>query len=77
VSPTAAGVQFADNNLAGFERIHLEPHQSQLVMIHLSLRQLQYWSTAQSQWVTPAGSRTVWVGSSSRDHKLASVFDLK
>jgi beta-glucosidase len=76
-SAPPAGAQFADDTLAGFERIHLAPHQSQDVVIHLPLRQLQYWSTARNQWLTPVGSRAVWVGSSSRDHRLESRFDLK
>ena len=71
------GVQFADDTLAGFERVHLAPHQFENVVIHISPRQLQYWSTAQNQWLTPAGTRTVWVGSSSRDRRLESRFDLK
>jgi len=72
-----AGVQFADNTLAGFERVRLVPHQSQNVVIHLPLRQFQYWSTAQSRWLTAAGSRTIWIGSSSRDRRLESRFDFK
>jgi beta-glucosidase len=72
-----AGVQFADDTLAGFERVHLAPHQSEAVVIHVPLRQLQYWSTAQNQWMTPAGTRTIWVGSSSRDRKLESQFNLQ
>jgi beta-glucosidase len=76
-SAPPAGAQFADDTLAGFERIHLAPHQSQDVVIHLPLRQLQYWSTARNQWLTPVGSRAVWVGSSSRDRRLESRFDLK
>ena len=72
-----AGVQFADNTLAGFERVRLVPHQSQNVVIHLPLRQFQYWSTAQSRWLTAAGSRTIWIGSSSRDRRLESRFEFK
>jgi beta-glucosidase len=65
-----AGVQFADRILAGFERVHLAAGESRQVVIHVPLRQLQYWSTAQQQWVTPAGTRTIWVGGSSRDRRL-------
>ncbi len=71
------GVQFADNILAGFERVHLEPHQSLDALIHLPLRQFQYWSTMQNHWLTPTGRRTVWVGGSSRDRRLESEIDLK
>ena len=72
-----AGVQFADNILAGFERVHLAPGQSGQTVIHVKLRQLQYWSTAQKQWVTVVGSRTLWVGGSSRDHRLEARFDVR
>jgi beta-glucosidase len=72
-----AGVQFADNTLAGFERVHLAPHQFESIVIHVPPRQLQYWSTAQNQWLTAARSRTVWVGGSSRDRRLESQFDLQ
>ena len=65
-----AGVQFADNALAAFDRIHLDPGQSRQVSLHIPRRQLQYWSTAKSAWVIAAGPRTVWVGASSRDRRL-------
>lgn len=65
-----AGIQFADRLLAGFERVHLARDESKLVVIHISMRQLQYWSTAQHRWVASAGIRTLWVGSSSRDRRL-------
>jgi len=72
-----AGAQFADDTLAGFERVSLAPGESKQVTVHLPLRQLQYWSTAESRWVTPKGARTLWAGGSSRDRKLASRFDVK
>jgi beta-glucosidase len=65
-----AGIQFADRILAGFQRVHLAPGESKQITIHLPLRQLQYWSTAQQQWVTPIGTRTFSVGASSRDLRL-------
>jgi beta-glucosidase len=65
-----AGVQFADRILAGFERVRLAPGESKQVIVHIAPRQLQYWSTAQQQWVTPPGTRSLWVGGSSRDHRL-------
>lgn len=63
-------IQFADDILAGFERVHLAPGESKEVVIHMPLRQLQYWSTAQHMWITPQGRRTFWVGDSSRDRRL-------
>jgi beta-glucosidase len=68
LAPT--GAQFADRVLAGFERIQLQPGKSKQALIHLERRQLQYWSIAQHRWVTPAGERTVWVGTSSRDRRI-------
>jgi beta-glucosidase len=67
-----AGAQFADSVLAGFARIQLEPGQSKQIVIHVLPRQLQYWSMAGGRWMTAAGSRTVWVGGSSRDRRLES-----
>jgi len=65
-----AGVQFAEDVLAGFERVHLAPGESTRVTIHVPLRQLQYWSTEEHAWVTPEGPRTLWIGGSSRDRRL-------
>ena len=65
-----AGVQFADRILAGFDRVHLAAGEAKQVVIHVAPRQLQYWSTAQHDWVTPPGARTFTVGGSSRDHRL-------
>ncbi|MGD0471195.1 MAG: glycoside hydrolase family 3 C-terminal domain-containing protein [Terriglobales bacterium] len=69
-----AGVQFADSILAGFERIHLESGERKRTVIHVPLRQLQYWSTARNQWLTVAGVRTFWVGGSSRNRRLEGRF---
>lgn len=68
-----AGIQFADDLLAGFERVHLAPGESTRVSIHLPLRQLQYWSTANHAWVTPEGPRSIWIGSSSRDRRSQTL----
>jgi len=64
------GVQFPVRALVAFDRIHLNPGASRTITMHVPLRQLQYWSTAQSQWVTATGKRTVSVGASSRDLRL-------
>jgi beta-glucosidase len=70
-------VQFANRILAGFERIHLEPGESKQVIIHLPPRELQYWSTAQHRWVTPVGTRTFWLGGSSRDRKIEGRLNIR
>ncbi len=72
-----AGVQFADDILAGFERVSLGPGESRQVVIHVPLRQFQYWSTAERKWMTAAGTRTIWVGGSSRDRRMESRITVK
>ena len=57
-----AGIQFAVRQLAAFGRVTLQPGQSTVVSMHVPLRQLQYWSSAQQQWITAAGTRTVYAG---------------
>jgi hypothetical protein len=57
-----SGVQFAVRALAAFDRVTLQPGQSQTVTEHVGLRQLQYWSSAKQQWVLATGPRAVYVG---------------
>src|SRR5262249_44934023 len=61
-STQPAGIQFAVRQLAAYDRITLQPGQSAQVTMNVPLRQLQYWSAAKQQWITAAGSRTVYVG---------------
>jgi beta-glucosidase len=61
-STQPAGIQFAVRQLAGYDRVTLQPGQSAQVTMNVPLRQLQYWSAAKQQWITAAGSRTVYVG---------------
>jgi beta-glucosidase len=57
-----AGIQFAVRQLSQFDRVTLRPGQSADVTMNIPLRQLQYWSDARQQWLTAAGTRTVYVG---------------
>jgi beta-glucosidase len=57
-----AGIQFAVRQLSQFGRVTLAPGQSTDVTMNVPLRQLQYWSSAQQQWRTASGSRTVYAG---------------
>ncbi len=68
-----AGVAFADRALAGYDRITLRPGQSQLVVLHVPLRQLQYWDTQSSRWVTASGPRPLDVASNERATQLAGT----
>jgi len=63
-APTSApaGVQFAVRQLVQFTRVPLQPGQSELVNLHVGLRQLQYWSASSQQWLLATGERTIWVG---------------
>ncbi len=57
-----AGIQFAVRQLAQFTRVDLNPGQVTEVSMQVPLRQLQYWSSASQQWITAAGTRTVYAG---------------
>ncbi len=61
-SDQPAGIQFAVRQLSQFDRVTLQPGQSADVTMNIPLRQLQYWSAARQQWLTAAGTRTVYVG---------------
>ncbi len=69
-----ADVPFADNALAGFDRISLAPGESRSVGIHVPVRNLQYWSVAERRWITADGGRQLWIGGSSRDKQIETRF---
>lgn len=69
-SEVPSGVQFPLRSLVAFDRIHLGAGESKTVELHVAQRQLQYWSTADTKWITAAGKRTVSVGGSSRNLPL-------
>jgi beta-glucosidase len=74
-SEIPAGVQFPVRSLVAFDRIHLAIGETKTVTLHVPLRQLQYWSTTSSKWVTATGKRTVSVGASSRDLRVEQSID--
>jgi beta-glucosidase len=51
--------------LKGFQRIRLAPGESRAVMLHLSPRDMSFWSTATHRRATEASTYDVWVGDSS------------
>jgi beta-glucosidase len=69
------GVQFPVRALVGFERVHVPAGQTTAVTMHVPIRQLQYWSTKEQNWVTAPGERTLSVGSSSRTLPLREEID--
>ncbi len=70
-----SGVEFPVRALVAFDRIHLNAGQEKTVTLHVALRQLQYWSTANQKWELAKGKRTVSVGGSSRDLKVEQTID--
>lgn len=69
------GVQFPVRALVAFERINLAPGETKTATLHVPLRQLQYWSTKDTKWVTATGKRTLSVGGSSRNLRLEQTID--
>jgi beta-glucosidase len=65
-----ADVQQAQRQLVQFDRITLDPGDSDDVTLTIAPRQLSYWSTATQQWVLGGGRRTIYVGPSSRQLPL-------
>jgi beta-glucosidase len=70
-SKPAEPVQFPVRKLVGFDRVSLQPGQSQKVTLTVSPLELSYWSPQQQTWVLPGGERTFYVGSSSRNVQLS------
>lgn len=66
------GVEFPVHALAAFDRVHLDAGQSQTVSVHVPIRRLESWSSADKKWIKPAGAREVLVGGSSRNLPLSS-----
>ncbi len=69
-SQAPQGAQFAPRALAAFDRVNLAAGETKDVTLHVPLRGLEYWSTAQDKWALATGSRMVHVGASSRDLRL-------
>jgi beta-glucosidase len=69
------GVQFPVRALVAFDRVHVPAGQTTAVTMHVPIRQLQYWSTKEQNWVTATGERTLSVGSSSRTLPLREEID--
>lgn len=50
--------------LKGFQRVFLQPQQSQTVTLQLDQRSFAYWNTTKELWDAPKDTYNVWVGSS-------------
>ena len=69
------GVQYPLRRLVAFTRVYVAPEASTRVTMHVPLRQLQYWSTADSKWKTLLHGRSISVGASSRDLRVVGKTD--
>jgi beta-glucosidase len=75
--PSSPPVPMAERQLAGFEPVALPAGASRRVTIHVSPRELSYWSTVDHRWVVAAGTRSIFVGASSRDIRLKAEVIVK
>ena len=76
-APTTApaGVAFAPKALATYSRVSLAAGQTKTVVVHVPLRQLQYWSD-DSGWTTATGNRGIEIGPSERSTKLHATVSI-
>jgi beta-glucosidase len=75
VRQEVGSVETPVRSLAGFTRIHLKPHESRGVTMHLRQDQLAVWN-AEKTWAVEPGFYTLWVGGSS-EAALTTRFLLK
>jgi beta-glucosidase len=61
------------HQLRGFQRVTLNPGQSQTVTFTVSTHDLAYWNTSSSNWTTAAGTYQILVGDSSRNLPLTGT----
>jgi beta-glucosidase len=64
VRQEVASVETPGRSLEGFTRVHLNPHESKTVTMHLRQSQLAVWNV-ENRWAVEPGYYTVWVGGSS------------
>jgi beta-glucosidase len=65
-----------DKELKAFEKIHLEPGESQKITFTLDRQALSFYDTSKQKWAAEKGVFEVLLGSSSRDIRLAGRFIL-
>jgi beta-glucosidase len=63
--------------LAGFAKAKVRPGRERRVTVKLDPRALSYWDAESDAWVAPKGKVRVFVGSSSRDIRLARKLKLR
>lgn len=70
-------VQRPVKELKGFEKVALQPGESQRVTIKLTKRALQYYDIKNNGWKADLGTFTIQIGASSRDIRLQKNFKLE
>lgn len=70
-------VQRPVKELKGFEKVALQPGESQRVTIKLTKRALQYYDIKNKGWKADPGTFTIQIGASSRDIRLQKNFTLE
>ncbi len=65
-----AGAGEPPKNLRGFQRVQLNPGQTQRVTVTLDARSFQTWTGG---WTSTAGTHQIYVGASSRDIRLTGT----
>jgi beta-glucosidase len=58
------------HQLRGYQKVTLQPGQTQHVSIPLDSTSVSYWDTGSQRWKSETGCHPVWIGSDSRDIAL-------
>ena len=66
-----------EKELKGFEKIYLEPGQSQVVEFNVEKKHLKFFDVESNSWTAEKGDFEVWIGNSSKDIASKSGFELK
>jgi beta-glucosidase len=74
----AAGVpgSSVDQSLAGFAKVSLSPAEDREVIVELEPRAFAHYDLAAHDWRRPPGRFEIRVGTSSRDIRLRTLFDV-
>jgi beta-glucosidase len=62
------------NQLKGFQKVDLQPHQTKRVSFEVTAQDASYWQTDAHAWTLGTGTYTVHIGDSSRSLPLSGTF---
>lgn len=77
VHDVEASVKREKKSLKGFERVSLDPGESETVRFTLDKSHLAFYDVVNKRWVAEPGRFRVLIGGSSRDMRLESDFELR